>query len=152
MSKVRVNDLARELEVKSKEILDALAAVGVTEKKTHSSSIEGDEAVRVRSLLTGGRGGARGNGAPAVENRPKVDFKNATKPGDIARAILERKQAEQAAASAPRSVPPRPVVSPPVVTQPERPAAAAPAAAASAAPSSAPAPAPPMTRQERLDE
>ena len=44
MSKVRVNDLARELEVKSKEILDALTAVGVTEKKTHSSSIEDDEA------------------------------------------------------------------------------------------------------------
>ena len=40
MSKVRINDLARELEVKSKAILDALPQVGVTEKKTHSSSIE----------------------------------------------------------------------------------------------------------------
>ena len=98
MSKVRVNDLARELEVKSKEILDALAAVGVTEKETHSSSIEYDEAAKVRSLLTGGRAASR-NGAPAADVRPKVDFKNATKPGDIARAILERKQAAQAAAS-----------------------------------------------------
>ena len=44
MSKVRINDLARELEVKSKPILDALIAVGVTEPKTHSSSIEADEA------------------------------------------------------------------------------------------------------------
>ena len=33
MSKVRINDLARELEVKSREILDTLAAVGVTEKQ-----------------------------------------------------------------------------------------------------------------------
>ena len=44
MSKIRINDLARELEVKSKAILDVLPLVGVTEKKTHSSSIEVDEA------------------------------------------------------------------------------------------------------------
>ena len=43
MSKVRINDLARELEVKSKAILDVLTAVGVTEKKTHSSSLEEHE-------------------------------------------------------------------------------------------------------------
>ena len=44
MSKVRINDLARELEVKSKAILDVLPVVGVTEKKTHSSSLEDHEA------------------------------------------------------------------------------------------------------------
>ena len=33
MSKIRINDLARELEVKSKSILDVLPEVGVTEKK-----------------------------------------------------------------------------------------------------------------------
>ena len=49
MSKVRINDLARELEVKSKAILDVLLEVGVTEKKTHSSSIEDHEAVKVRA-------------------------------------------------------------------------------------------------------
>src|SRR5258706_13387025 len=48
MSKIRINDLARELEVKSKAILDALTEVGVTEKKTHSSSIEEHEAELVR--------------------------------------------------------------------------------------------------------
>jgi len=37
MSKIRINDLARELEVKSKEILDVLTTVGVTEKKTQFS-------------------------------------------------------------------------------------------------------------------
>ena len=40
MSKIRINDLARELEVKSKAILDVLVEAGVTEKKTHSSSLE----------------------------------------------------------------------------------------------------------------
>ena len=53
MSKIRINDLARELEVKSKAILDVLQAVGVTEKKTHSSSIEVDEAERVRKHILG---------------------------------------------------------------------------------------------------
>ena len=55
MSKVRINDLARELEVKSRSILDALTAVGVTEAKTHSSSIEADEAEKVRGYIKGRR-------------------------------------------------------------------------------------------------
>ena len=37
MSKIRINDLARELEVKSKTILDVLPEVGVTEKTTVST-------------------------------------------------------------------------------------------------------------------
>jgi translation initiation factor IF-2 len=49
MSKIRINDLARELEVKSKAILDVLPEVGVTEKKTHSSSLEDHEAEKVRA-------------------------------------------------------------------------------------------------------
>ena len=53
MSKIRINDLARELEVKSKEILDVLTTVGVTEKKTHSSSLEDHEAELVRKHLRG---------------------------------------------------------------------------------------------------
>ena len=53
MSKIRINDLARELEVKSKAILDVLPEVGVTEKKTHSSSIEDDEAEKVRAHFRG---------------------------------------------------------------------------------------------------
>jgi len=53
MSKIRINDLARELEVKSKAILDALPEVGVTEKKTHSSSVEEHEAEKVRAYLRG---------------------------------------------------------------------------------------------------
>src|SRR5215831_7417068 len=46
--KIRINDLARELEVKSKAILDVLDELGVTEKKTHSSSLEDHEAEKVR--------------------------------------------------------------------------------------------------------
>ncbi len=38
-TKIRINELARELEVKTHEILDILPELGVTEKKTHSSSL-----------------------------------------------------------------------------------------------------------------
>ena len=49
MSKIRINDLARELEVKSKAILDVLVEAGVTEKKTHSSSLDEGDADKVRA-------------------------------------------------------------------------------------------------------
>src|SRR5271157_4678479 len=52
-SQVRINELARELEVKAKAIIDLLAGFGVTEKKTHSSSITVEVAEKVRHHLTG---------------------------------------------------------------------------------------------------
>ncbi len=39
-NQIRINELARELEVKAKFIIDYLPEAGVTEKKTHSSSID----------------------------------------------------------------------------------------------------------------
>src|SRR3954449_672451 len=48
MKKIRINELARELEVKAHEILDLLPELGVTEKKTHSSSIDEDVALKLR--------------------------------------------------------------------------------------------------------
>ncbi len=51
MSKIRINELARELEVKPSAIIDLLPELGVTEKKTHSSSIEEDAALVVRKRL-----------------------------------------------------------------------------------------------------
>ena len=67
MSKVRINDLARELEVKSKAILDVLLEVGVTDAKTHSSSLEADEAQRVRAHFQ--RGSSRNGGSAAAKER-----------------------------------------------------------------------------------
>ena len=61
-NQVRINELARELEVKAKAIIDLLPGYGVTEKKTHSSSIPVDVAEKVRvTCRDGGRGsGGRG--------------------------------------------------------------------------------------------
>jgi len=51
MKKIRINELARELEVKAHEILDRLPELGVAEKKTHSSSIDEDVAIKLRRLF-----------------------------------------------------------------------------------------------------
>src|SRR5260370_41172043 len=52
-NQVRINELARELEVKAKAIIDLLAGDGVTEKKTPPSSIPVDVAEKVRKHLQG---------------------------------------------------------------------------------------------------
>ena len=107
MSKVRINDLARELEVKSRAILDALTHVGVTEKKTHSSSLEEDEAERVRQHFH--RTGKNGAGAAKPESsepKQKIDWSRVSKPGDVLKAIQQRK--DEAAAVAQRSAVPPP--------------------------------------------
>src|ERR1700681_976721 len=58
MSKIRINELARELEVKPNVILDLLPELGVTDKKTHSSSLDDELALQIRHHVTGGDGDA----------------------------------------------------------------------------------------------
>src|ERR1700681_2398616 len=142
MSKIRINDLARELEVKSKEILDVLTTVGVTEKKTHSSSLEDHEAELVRKHLRG-----RSEGAPSSAKtsravlgdegiKTKSDLSNISRPGDVLRAITQQKGAAEhpaarpavkppvekpaveAKAGAPKAVPPKPVIDAPAPPAP----------------------------------
>jgi translation initiation factor IF-2 len=147
MSKVRINDLARELEVKSRAILDALTHVGVTEKKTHSSSLEEDEAERVRLHFQ--RSGKNGAGAARVdtsEPKQKIDWSRVSKPGDVLKAIQQRK--DEAAAMAQRPTVPTPVppqaVKPPISVHPVAPASPVASAGPSPAvgvPPSAPRPA-----------
>src|SRR6202048_3887 len=128
MSKVRINDLARELEVKSRPILDALEAIGVT-GKTHSSSIEADQAERVREYFKNGGKSSTASRQPA-DAKPKFDLSKVSKPGDALKAILERKQAEAAA----KAAPPRPTA---VVAPPSPVAAAASPKAAATPPATA---------------
>jgi translation initiation factor IF-2 len=145
--KIRINDLARELEVKSKEILDALPKVGVEEKKTHSSSIEEDEAERVKRYFAehAPSTGRSSRVAPATEAfKPKIDLSHISKPGDVLKAITQRvaqpagpprqvappshatPSVGRTAAAPPSAVPPKPA--PPLTvtasTQPATPAEA----------------------------
>ncbi len=153
MSKVRINDLARELEVKSREILDALTAVGVTEKKTHSSSLESDEAERVRAYLQRGSRGSGESQNRSIGNgqKPKIDWSQVSKPGDAARELLRRKEEAAAAAASPRPAAPAAApVPPPAAAKPAptQPVAQKPAPTVEAAASAAPRKIVPQPRQE----
>src|SRR5215467_883169 len=121
MSKIRINDLARELEVKSKAILDVLAEVGVTEKKTHSSSVEEHEAEKVRAHF---RAAAEAQAAPsksragreADEIKTKIDLSHISKPGDVLKLITKQQQAA-AASPVPAAPPARPAPPPAAETK-----------------------------------
>ena len=56
-NQIRINELARELEIKAKVLIDYLPEIGVTEKKTHSSSH------RSRARRTGAEAFPRSGGA-----------------------------------------------------------------------------------------
>ncbi len=49
MGSIRINELSRELEVKSRAVLDYLREIGAGDNKSHSSSVEEDVAEKVRA-------------------------------------------------------------------------------------------------------
>src|SRR5512146_991907 len=107
--KIRINDLTRELEVKSREILEVLPKVGVTEKKTHSSSIESDEAERVRKHFAGQQEATRARETRSMHAEPeiktKIDLSKISRPGDVLKAISQ--QTHPPVAPHPPAAPPR---------------------------------------------
>src|SRR5215469_3476139 len=123
--KIRINDLARELEVKSKAILDVLEEVGVTEKKTHSSSLEDYEAEKVCRHFSAKSSPMVKEKAGQPEVKPKIDLSKISKPGDVLKLLKEREQQQQHAAA-----PPKPVAAQPASVRP----AVAPTAAKPATP------------------
>src|SRR5271157_3158405 len=136
MSKVRINDLARELEVKSKAILDTLPLVGVTEKKTHSSSLEEHEAEKVRAYIRSSAEGSSAAGKSSSrtsrgeeEIKTKIDLSHISRPGDVLKAITQQKEAAEHPPARPMAKPPvptKPVIGvPPVEAKTEAPAAPA---------------------------
>jgi translation initiation factor IF-2 len=121
--KIRINDLARELEVKSKAILDVLEEVGITEKKTHSSSVEDDEAEKIRKHFSAKASPAQKEKAGQSEIKPKIDLSRISKPGDVLRLLKEREQQQQQphppAAVKPPAPPAHPApAAPPAVAKP----------------------------------
>jgi translation initiation factor IF-2 len=76
MSKIRINELARQLEVKSREVIDKLHELGIAERVTHSSSIDEDKAETLRRYYRGEDISAsvkasRNGSATAVEEPPE---------------------------------------------------------------------------------
>ncbi len=87
MSKIRINELARELEVKPTVILDLLPELGVQDKKTHSSSLEDDVALAIRTHVLGG-----GSLPPARESEPEhSEPERSAVPPPESRAVEEPK-------------------------------------------------------------
>ncbi|HUV68722.1 MAG TPA: translation initiation factor IF-2 [Terracidiphilus sp.] len=133
MSKVRINDLAREMEVKSRQILDTLAELGLGAGKTHSSSLESDEAEKVRAQFergtrSAGHAGAASSRAPQAIT-PKIDLSHISKPGDVLKAVLAKKKDEEAEARHPHR-PVKPAAAPVAAKPPAPPVPAAPVVAA----------------------
>ena len=100
MSKVRINDLARELEVKPRAIIDILPELGVEGVKTHSSSLELDEAEKVRAhFAQDAKSAAHASSAAGRHGAqtivPKIDLSHISKPGDVMKAILAKKKEEE---------------------------------------------------------
>src|ERR1700739_4583193 len=73
MKKICINELARDLEIKANLILDLLPELGVTEKKTHSSSIDEDVAEKLRLRFGGSNYTPRSNGAGGAVEEPEVE-------------------------------------------------------------------------------
>src|SRR5208282_3710747 len=176
MGKIRINELARELEVKSNVVLEYLAELGIPDKKSHSSALDDDLADKVRAHF-------RADGEPATEKVEEVpaapvqpappveaphmpialdlkklhDFKSDVHP--LTRSIADIKATARKpvvtppAAAGPATSPAAPKPVPPLERPLERPAPVVPAAISSAAagPSvvgriPAPSPAPPLGR------
>ncbi len=98
MSKIRINELARELEVKPNVILETLAELGIADKKTHSSSLDDDVALQVRHRVLGE------GGEPEVSRR-----REHTEEGAPAAEPVRTQMAQPAAkAVAPRTESPVP--------------------------------------------
>src|SRR5579872_672145 len=143
-NQVRINELARELEVKAKAIIDLLPGYGVTEKKTHSSSIPEDVAEKVRKNILG-----QAQAEAAAEAAAKAETAAKEAAAKAARMRPATPPLPVSAAPGPAVVtkPPAPSVAPSVApvaapvapaARPVTPAAPTPAAPVSTAPSNAP--------------
>src|ERR1700730_15646897 len=85
MSKIRINELARQLEIPSDVLVEMLPEVGVTEKKTHSSSIDEPVAELLRKRLHGEGAGEGSVGDSSAQSES----------GGTATAIAEPEQIEE---------------------------------------------------------
>src|SRR6266404_6883911 len=122
MNKIRINELARQLEIPSHSVLEMLPELGVTEKKTHSSSVDEDVAELIRKRIEAG--------GVSVESRIEP-----SEPGVVTAEPPEKEKIQAAA--------------PPVAGQEPVLAKSAPSPVAEA-PMSAPADASPVTTPEDL--
>src|SRR5215472_17055048 len=113
---MRINELARELEIPSKQVIEALPKIGIADKKSHSSKVEPDEAEKIRNYFR----------ATSDAEKPPGATSRVSRDGDVLKAI-QQKQAEPPSPARP-------------VARPAAPPAAAKAPATPTAPAKSPTP------------
>ena len=106
MTKIRINELARELEIKPKVITDYLPEIGVMDKKSHSSALDEDVANKVRERFhsAGEEQVAEPQGAekaPAVPPPAPPSPAKAAPPAERPAAVPVQAVAHSAAVTAP---------------------------------------------------
>ena len=148
MKKIRINELARELEVKPGVIIALLTEFGVSDKKTHSSSIDEDVAlaVRHRVLEESSQNGDASDVPESYSDTTAETARSKEKMTETSVAVAEPpSEEEQSAASAEtaRREPQRQEPARPSFPLPPRPQAKEPEQPQQAAEKPAPAPAPP---------
>ncbi|MGA9969832.1 MAG: translation initiation factor IF-2 [Candidatus Acidiferrales bacterium] len=132
-NQVRINELARELEIKAKVLIEFLPEVGVTEKKTHSSSIDLKHAELVRKHFRDVA--AAEEAAEADKSAKAAGKKPAPRPGVAAAPAPATIAAKPAAIAAPAptarpgTVPPSSAPAPGIARPVAAPSSAAPAGA-----------------------
>src|SRR5882724_1532511 len=122
MKKIRINVLARELEVKSHLILELLPDLGVSEKLTHSSSIDDDVADKLR-VRFGIEPVGSGNGQSTAQTEAEEHGGVAVEEPPAQTERQESAQPTPAPASvepAPQQAKPEAAPEPPVTEQPIR--------------------------------
>ncbi len=141
MGQIRINELARELEVKSKRVLDYLIEIAGTEKRTHSSSIEDELADKVRAHFRALERAEQEAAAKAEAERlaaEKAAAAEAARAKAAAEAeahrVAEARAAEAAAAAAQPTVSPMASARPAPATEVRRVVARPPAASVTAEP------------------
>ena len=134
-NQIRINELARELEVKAKAVLDYLPELGVHDKKTHSSSLDLPVAEQVRKHFKDAADAEAAAEAAAVADK---SAKEAAAKAARMRPAGAPAPASVTAAKPPAVAPPAPQATPALI-----PGTAAPAHAAPAAPPAAVRPAAP---------
>src|SRR5713101_7842557 len=118
-NQVRINELARDLEVKAKAIIDVLSGFGVTEKKTHSSSIPADVAEKVRKhFLSLADAEAAAEAAAKAEKEKKDAAAKAARQKAAAPAAASKVAAKPAVSAAKPAAPPTAPASAPIPLAP----------------------------------
>ena len=92
--KVRVHEIAKELGIASKEVVDKAHAMGMESLKTASSSVSMEEAEQIMNFIM--------NGTPPAPPKPKVRVvKKAEPKAEAAAPVAEAPKADEAAAQKP---------------------------------------------------